>query len=75
MTDLLDKAVARARDLAPDLQDEIARLMLAFVNEDAPLYQFTPEEEAELDESVAAAARGDFASDAEVRAIWAKYGL
>ncbi|MCJ2121220.1 hypothetical protein [Methylobacterium sp. J-077] len=75
MTDLLDKAVAKARDLAPEMQDAIARVMLAFVHEDAPLYQFTPEEEAELDESEAAAARGDFATEAEVRAIWAKYGL
>ncbi|MCJ2055612.1 hypothetical protein MKL09_03480 [Methylobacterium sp. J-048] len=75
MTDLLDKAVAKTRDLAPEMQDEIARLMLAFVHEDAPLYQFTPEEEAELGESEAAAARGDFATDAGVRAIWAQYGL
>ena len=73
MTDLLDKAVAKARDLAPEMQDEIARMMLAFVNEEAPLYQFTPEEEAELDES--GAARGDFATDAEVRVIRAKYCL
>ena len=51
MTDLLDLAVARARDLD------------------------TPEEEAELDESEAAASRGDFATDEEVRAIWAKHGL
>ncbi|MDP4005382.1 hypothetical protein [Methylobacterium sp. NEAU K] len=75
MTDLLEKAVAKARDLAPDLQDETARLMLAFVGDEASVYRFTPEKEAELDESEAAAARGDFATDDEVRAIWAKYGL
>jgi hypothetical protein len=75
MTDLLEKAVAKARNLSPDLQDEIARLMLAFVGDEAPVYQFTPEEEAELDESEAAAARGDYATDAEIRAIWAKHGL
>ena len=75
MTDLLEKAVAKARDLTPDRQDEIARVMLAFVTDEALLYRFTPEEEAELDESEAAAARGDFATDEEVRAIWAKHGL
>ena len=75
MTDLLEKAVAKARDLSPDLQDEIARLMLAFVGDEALVYQFTPEEEAELDESEAAEARGDYATDAEIRAIWAKHGL
>ena len=75
MTDLLEKAVAKARDLSPDLQDEIARLMLAFVGDEDSVYQFTPEEEAELDESEAAEARGDYATDAEIRAIWAKHGL
>ena len=75
MTALLDLAVARARDLAPDRQDEIARLMLAVLSDDAPVYHFTPEEEAELDESEAAAARGEFATDEEVRAIWTKHGL
>jgi hypothetical protein len=75
MTELLDKALAKARDLAPELQDEIARLMLAFVGDDSSVYRFTPEEAEELDESEAAAARGDFATEAEVQAIWAKYGL
>ncbi|MCJ2061484.1 hypothetical protein MKK63_01990 [Methylobacterium sp. J-088] len=75
MTDLLEKAVAKARVLAPEMQDEIARLMLAIVDDGASVYRFMPEEEAELDESEAAAARGDYATDAEVRAIWAKHGL
>lgn len=75
MTDLLEKAVAKARDLSPDLQDAIARLMLAFVGEEDSVYRFSPEEEAELDESEAAEARSDFATEAEARAIWAKHGL
>ncbi|KQT61396.1 hypothetical protein ASG52_00445 [Methylobacterium sp. Leaf456] len=75
MTELLEKAVATARGLPPELQDEAARMLLAFFGEPHPVYQFTPEEEAELDESEAAAQRGDFATDEEVRAIWAKYGL
>ena len=75
MTDLLEKAVAKARDLAPEMQDEIARLMLAFVGDDASVYRFTPEEEAEQDAADAEEARGEYATDAEVRAIWAKHGL
>lgn len=75
MTELLDKAVATARDLSPEMQDEVARVVLAFVGDDEALYQFSPEEAAELDESEAAAARGEFATDEEVRAIWAKHGL
>ena len=34
-----------------------------------------PEEDEALTESEAAAERGEFVSDAEVRAIWAKYDL
>jgi hypothetical protein len=67
--------VAQARGLSPDLQDEIARLMLAFVGDEDSVYRFTPEEAAELDESEAAESRGDFATAAEIRAIWAKHGL
>ncbi|ESQ75181.1 hypothetical protein ABAC402_10960 [Asticcacaulis sp. AC402] len=33
------------------------------------------EEDASFDESLAQAERGDFASDEQVRAIWAKHGL
>lgn len=75
MTDLLERAVTTARRLPPETQDEIARMVLAFIGEDKFVYQFTPEEEAELDESEAAAARGDFATEEEMRAIWAKHGL
>ena len=76
MTELLEKAVATARALPPELQDHIARAVLALAGDAAqPVYRFSPEEAAELDESEAAARRGDFATDAEVRAIWAKHGL
>jgi len=40
-----------------------------------PPYVLTPEEEADLDASLAEAERGDFATDEEVRAVWAKHGL
>ena len=75
MTELLEKAMATARSLPTDMQDEIARMVLAFAGAEQPAYQLTPEEESELEEALAAAARGDFATDEEVRAIWAKYGL
>ena len=75
MTDLLEKAVATARGLSPEMQDEVARVVLAFVGDDTAVYRFTPEETAELDESERAADRGEFATDAEMRAIWAKHGL
>ena len=75
MTDLLDKAVTTARSLSPDMQDEIARMVLAFAGEEPAPYRPTAEEDAELDLSMAAAARSDFATDEEMAAMWAKHGL
>jgi hypothetical protein len=75
MTDLLDKAITAARNLPPEVQDAIARMVLSYAGEEQAVYRFTLEEEAEQDEADAAEARGDFATDEEVRAIWAKYGL
>ncbi|CAO4171788.1 hypothetical protein [Methylorubrum aminovorans] len=72
MTDLLDKAITAVRNLPPEAQDAIARLVLSYASEEQAVYRFTPEEEAEQDEADAAEARGDFATDDEVRAIWAK---
>ncbi len=75
MTELLEKAVATARTLSPELQDEIARVVLALANDDSSIYQFSAEEAAEEDAADAEEARGDYATDEEVRAIWAKHGL
>ena len=76
MTELLERAVAAARSLPPDMQDEIARLVLQLAgDEDQPPVELTPDETASFDESFAQAARGEFASDEEIRAIWAKHGL
>lgn len=75
MTELLEKAVAMARMLAPELQDDIARVVLALADEEPELYQFTAEEAAEQDAADAEEAHGDYASDEEVCAIWAKHGL
>ena len=75
MTDLLERAVAAARDLPPDLQDEIARLMLSLAGEAQPVVELTDAEERSLLVSREQAARGEFASDEDVRAVWAKVGL
>lgn len=72
MTDLLDQAVATARSLSPDMQDEIARQVLAYAGEVQPIYRVTPDEDAEQDKADAAEARGDCATEDELRAIWAK---
>jgi hypothetical protein len=75
MTDLLERAVQTARGLPLDMQDAMARIMLTFAGEEQPIIQLTPEEEASLVESLGHARRGEFATDEQVRAIWAKHGL
>ena len=76
MTKLLDRAVEAARKLPPDAQDDIARIILRLAGngDEAPM-PLTREEEAAVGLSKAAAARGEFATDDEVRAVWAKHGL
>jgi hypothetical protein len=76
MTKLLDHALEAARSLSPDVQDDIARvvLQLAGSDESEPIV-LTPEERLVIAASKAAAARGEFATDEQVRAVWAKHGL
>lgn len=75
MTDLLERAVEAARNQSPTMQDDIARVVLALTGDDRRVIQLTPEEDAALAASEDAASRGEFASDEEIRALWAKYGL
>ncbi|MBX5155922.1 MULTISPECIES: hypothetical protein [unclassified Rhizobium] len=74
MTDLLEQAVERVRALSPDMQDELARVLLHLADEQEPV-PLASGERAAIADSKAAAARGEFASDEEVRAVWASYGL
>jgi hypothetical protein len=76
MTKLLDRAVEAARRLPPDAQDGIAHVVLRLTGaEDEPAVPLTPNEEAAITASKAAASRGEFATDEQVRAMWAKHGL
>jgi hypothetical protein len=74
MSKLLDMAIEASKDLPVELQDDLARVMLRFVNGEEA-YILTPEEEADLDEADREIERGEIATDEQVRAMWAKYGL
>jgi len=75
MTQLLDQALEQARNLPAEMQDDIARLVLAYTDKDRPPIWLTPEEEADLAEAEAEAARGELATDEQMDAIWAKHRL
>jgi len=75
MTKLLDQALEAARGLPADAQDDIARVVLRLAGaDDEPPLPLTPDERAAIARSKAAAL-GEFATDDQVRAVWAKHGL
>lgn len=75
MTKLLEQALETLRGLPPEMQDDLARMLLQLAGEDQPVLQLSTAEEASFDESLAQADRGEFATDEQVRDIWAKHGL
>jgi hypothetical protein len=76
MTKLLDQALEVARGLPSDVQDDIARVVLQLAGSDEiTAVALSADERAAIAASKDAAARGEFATDEQVRAIWAKHGL
>ncbi len=75
MTQLLEQAVQTVRGLPPETQDALARILLQLAGDDQSAAPLSAPEEASFDASLAQAERGDFATDDQIRAIWAKHGL
>jgi hypothetical protein len=76
MTKLLDQALRAVRELPADVQDDIARIVLELAGSpDAGPIPSSSEERAAITRSKAAAERGEFATDEQVRSVWAKHGL
>ena len=71
VTKLLDQALEAARSLPPDAQDDIARvvLRLAGTGDEVSPVTLTQAELEAITLSKAAAAHGDFATDAQGRAV------
>jgi hypothetical protein len=76
MTKLLDEAVEAVRRLPSADQDDIALAILRLAGTDptAPVV-LSPDEREAIARSKAAAGRGEFATDEQVQAVWAKHGL
>jgi hypothetical protein len=75
MTKLLDKAIEAARRLPPEDQDDIARAILQLAGTEYASVALNADERQAIETSKAAAARGEFATDEQVRAVWEKRGL
>jgi hypothetical protein len=75
MTALFDHAVEAARSLPSSTQDEVARLLLQLAGEEQPPVEMSDAEMATFETSLAQAGCGERATDEQVSAVWAKYGL
>jgi hypothetical protein len=75
MTKLLEQAVRTLRGLPRDTQDGLARILLQLAGDDPSIIRLSPEAEESFKASFSQAERGEFATDDEIRAIWAKHGL
>ena len=75
MTRLLEQAFNAVSALPEARRDELARVMPQLAGIDQPPIQLMEAEEADLAAAEAEIERGEFASDEEVRAMWAKHGL
>ena len=72
MTELMEKALAAVGRWPASRQDEAAEMLLALDRLGAT-YTASPEELAAIDEALAQAERGEFASDAEVEAAFQRF--
>lgn len=74
MTKLLDQAIAKVRELPEEEQERVAESLMVFAElAKQGVYKLSPEERAALDESKAQVRRGEFATDEEVEAAYARF--
>ena len=73
MTDLMDMALAAVKRWPRERQDEAAEMLLALDRLGASPYVASAEELAAIDEGLEQANRGEFATEAEVEAAFARF--
>jgi hypothetical protein len=71
----LEKALEAVRMWPADRQDAAAEVLEHMNRLAIAPYELSPDERADLEEALAEARRGEFASDAEVAAMFARHGL
>lgn len=72
----MQQALEAVSNVSAERQDLLAaELMERLRLLEQPPTRLSPEEQAELEAALAAAQRGEFASDAEVEAMYAKHGV
>jgi predicted transcriptional regulator len=74
MTKLLEKAIARVRELSAEDQDAVAVAVLSMA-EETPIAALDDETRAAIREGLEQARRGEFVPDEEIEALWRRHGL
>jgi hypothetical protein len=68
----IESILERVRTWPLQRQEDAAQMLLAMEEAGTGIYVLSPEEEAEIDEALAECDRGEFASDEEVKAFFAR---
>ena len=74
MTKLLEQAVEAVRNLPAEAQDEIAQAMLRLAAAEDEPEPIDPDDLLAVQQGLAEAARGEFASDDQVKAAFKRFG-
>jgi hypothetical protein len=75
MTKLLEKAIAQARAQPPEDQDTLAAVLLAMTDDGGGLAPLDDEARTAIREGLEQARRGEFVPEAEIAALWKRFGL
>ena len=75
MSKRLEKALEAVKSWPTERQDAAAEILEQLDRLATAPYTLNDEERADLEEALAEARRGEFASDAEVAAVFARHGL
>ena len=75
MTKLLEKAIAKVRELPEDDQNAIALAILSMADADVLDHALDDSTRAAILEGLEQARRGEFVPDEEIEALWKRHGL
>jgi predicted transcriptional regulator len=69
----IDAVLDRVKTWPPERQEDAVRVLLEIEAEVTGVYQLSDEERAAIEEGMAQARRGEFATDEEVKALFDRY--
>ncbi|OGG45415.1 hypothetical protein A2673_01345 [Candidatus Kaiserbacteria bacterium RIFCSPHIGHO2_01_FULL_50_13] len=75
MTTLLQEAMEKLSLLPEERQNELGKMLIDVAAEDLHPYVLSDDERAAIEESLAQAQQGAYATDEEVAAMWRRFGL